>query len=56
MSEVEPLIGFHLQDLLAGVEVTSIFLAPVLALFLIFLPISGAGYFGLRQGGPMFIA
>jgi hypothetical protein len=30
------------------------FLAPVLALFLIFLPISGAGYFGLRQGGPMF--
>jgi hypothetical protein len=30
------------------------FLAPVLALFLIFLPRSGAGYFGLRQGGPMF--
>jgi hypothetical protein len=30
------------------------FLAPVLALFLIFLPISGAGYFGLRHGGPMF--
>src|SRR5215831_6954927 len=30
------------------------FLAPVLALFLIFLPMSGAGYFGLRQGGPMF--
>lgn len=29
------------------------FLAPVLALFLIFLPMSGAGYFGLRQG-PMF--
>src|SRR5438876_2591348 len=29
------------------------FLAPVLALFLIFLPRSGAGYFGLRQG-PMF--
>ena len=28
------------------------FLAPVLALFLIFLPKSGAGYFGLRQGGP----
>jgi len=27
------------------------FLAPVLALFLIFLPMSGAGYFGLRQGG-----
>ena len=24
------------------------FLAPVLALFLIFLPMSGAGYFGLR--------
>lgn len=30
------------------------FLAPVLALFLIFLPRSGAGYFGLRKGGPMF--
>ena len=30
------------------------FLAPVLALFLIFLPMSGAGYFGLKQGGPMF--
>src|SRR5438876_10238338 len=29
------------------------FLAPVLALFLIFLPIGGAGFFGLRQG-PMF--
>jgi hypothetical protein len=27
------------------------FLAPVLALFLIFLPMSGAGYFGLRRGG-----
>ena len=30
------------------------FLAPVLALFLIFLPMSGAGFFGLRQGGPRF--
>jgi hypothetical protein len=30
------------------------FLAPVLALFLVFLPMSGAGFFGLRQGGPMF--
>jgi hypothetical protein len=30
------------------------FLAPVAALFLIFLPMSGAGFFGLRQGGPMF--
>ncbi len=29
-------------------------LAPVLALYIIFLPMSGAGYFGLRQGGPMF--
>jgi hypothetical protein len=29
------------------------FLAPVLALFLLFLPMSGAGYFGLKQG-PMF--
>jgi len=30
------------------------FLAPVLALYIIFLPMSGAGYFGLKQGGPMF--
>ncbi len=30
------------------------FLAPVLALFMIFLPMSGAGYFGLQHGGPMF--
>jgi hypothetical protein len=30
------------------------FLAPVLALYLFFLPVSGAGYFGLRHGGPMF--
>ncbi len=30
------------------------FLAPVLALFLIFLPRSGAGYFGLQAGGPRF--
>jgi len=30
------------------------FLAPVLALFLFFLPMSGAGFFGLRKGGPMF--
>jgi hypothetical protein len=30
------------------------FLAPVLALFIIFLPASGAGYFGLQHGGPMF--
>ena len=30
------------------------FFAPLLALFLIFLPMSGAGFFGLRQGGPMF--
>ena len=29
------------------------FLVPVLALFLIFLPMSGAGYFGLQRGGPM---
>jgi hypothetical protein len=31
------------------------FLAPILATFLIFLPLGGAGYFGLKQGGPMFI-
>ena len=30
------------------------FLAPMVALFLIFLPASGAGYFGLQHGGPMF--
>ena len=27
------------------------FLAPVLALFIIFLPMSGAGYFGLQRAG-----
>jgi hypothetical protein len=32
------------------------FLAPVLALFLFFLPMSGAGVFGLEHGGPMFAA
>src|SRR5882724_11854419 len=31
------------------------FLAPVLALFTIFLPMSGAGFFGLEQGGPRFM-
>jgi hypothetical protein len=30
------------------------FLAPVLALYLYFLPMRGAGYFGLEQGGPLF--
>ena len=30
------------------------FFAPVLALFLFFLPMRGAGYFGLKQGGPAF--
>ncbi len=30
------------------------FLAPVLALYIIFLPMRGAGYFGLQQGGPKF--
>jgi hypothetical protein len=30
------------------------FLAPVLALYIIFLPMKGAGYFGLQKGGPMF--
>ena len=30
------------------------FLAPVLALFTIFLPMSGAGFFGLQHGGPLF--
>jgi len=29
-------------------------LAPLLALLLFFLPKSGAGFFGLREGGPMF--
>jgi hypothetical protein len=30
------------------------FLAPVLALFTIFLPLAGAGFFGLEHGGPRF--
>jgi hypothetical protein len=30
------------------------FLAPMVALFLIFLPMSGAGFFGLQAGGPKF--
>ena len=30
------------------------FVAPVLATFLFFLPMNGAGYFGLEQAGPMF--
>ena len=30
------------------------FFAPLLALYLIFLPMRGAGYFGLHAGGPMF--
>ncbi|MGH2361868.1 MAG: hypothetical protein ACRDGM_15180 [bacterium] len=30
------------------------FLAPILATFLIFLPLAGAGYFGLLHGGPKF--
>lgn len=30
------------------------FLAPVLALYLFFLPRSGAGFFGLQRGGPLF--
>jgi hypothetical protein len=32
------------------------FLAPVLALYTIFLPMSGAGFFGLEHGGPKFTA
>jgi hypothetical protein len=30
------------------------FLAPVLALFTFFLPLSGAGFFGIQHGGPLF--
>jgi len=30
------------------------FLAPVLALYVYFLPMRGMGYFGLQQGGPPF--
>jgi hypothetical protein len=30
------------------------FLAPMLATFLYFLPMGGAGYFGLKQAGPLF--
>jgi hypothetical protein len=29
-------------------------LAPLLALYVIFLPMSGAGFFGLQHGGPKF--
>jgi hypothetical protein len=29
-------------------------LAPLVALFLFFLPMSGAGFFGLKAGGPTF--
>ena len=29
-------------------------LAPLSALYLIFLPLGGAGFFGLRMGGPLF--
>ena len=29
-------------------------LAPLAALFLFFLPVSGAGFFRLKHGGPMF--
>ena len=29
-------------------------LAPLSALYLIFLPLGGAGFFGLQKGGPMF--
>jgi hypothetical protein len=32
------------------------FLAPVLALFTIFLPLNGAGFAGLQHGGPLFTA
>jgi hypothetical protein len=30
------------------------FLAPLLALYIIFLPLGGAGFFGLELGGPRF--
>ena len=30
------------------------FLMPMLALYIIFLPMKDAGFFGLKQGGPMF--
>lgn len=30
------------------------FIAPMLATFLIFLPMGGAGFFGLKLAGPMF--
>ena len=30
------------------------FLVPLLALYIIFLPVRGAGFFGLEQSGPMF--
>ena len=30
------------------------FLVPLLALYIIFLPMKGAGFFGIKQGGQMF--
>ncbi len=32
------------------------FLAPLIALYIIFLPLGGAGFFGLQKGGPLFAA
>jgi hypothetical protein len=30
------------------------FLVPLLALYIIFPPMKGVGFFGIKQGGPMF--
>ena len=30
------------------------FIVPLLALYIIFLPMKGAGFFGIKQGGPKF--
>jgi hypothetical protein len=60
----KPLFWGGLWGLLFGLFIRSVWnrlylvgflyvLAPLLALFLFFLPMSGAGYFGLHQG-PMF--
>jgi hypothetical protein len=60
----KPLFWGGLWGLLFGLFIRSVWnrlylvgflyvLAPLLALFLFFLPMSGAGYFGLRRG-PMF--
>jgi hypothetical protein len=50
--------GFLIKTVWARLYLVGLlyFLTPITALFLFFLPISGAGFFGLQHGGPMFTA